>query len=51
MLLMFMNFIPSGVPDSMPPAILALVGVLIIIIPIVIYFESWTLRNVSDKEA
>ncbi len=35
----------------MPPAILALVGVLIIIIPIVIYFESWTLRNVSDKEA
>lgn len=51
MLLMFMSFIPTGVPDSLPPAILALVGVLIIIIPIVIYFESWTLRNVSDKEA
>ena len=50
-LLMFMSFIPIGVPDSLPPAILALVGVLIIIIPIVIYFESWTLRNVSDKEA
>ena len=51
MLLVLMSFIPIGVPDSLPPAILALVGVLVIIIPIVIYFESWTLRNVSDKEA
>ena len=50
MLLMFINFIPSGVPDSLPPAVLALVGVLVIIIPVVVYFDTWTSWDVSDKE-
>jgi hypothetical protein len=45
-LMVCVSLIPIGPLNSLPPAILALVGVLVIIIPIVIYFESWTLRNV-----
>ena len=44
------SFIPIGPPDSLPPAVLALVGVLVIIIPVVVYFDTWTSRNASEKE-
>ena len=49
-LMVFMTLVPIGPPDSLSPAILALVGVLVIIIPVVLYFDTWTSRNVSDKE-
>ena len=52
LLIMFViSFIPIGPPGSLPPAVLAFVGVLVIIIPVVVYFDTWPSRNISEKES
>ena len=52
LLVMFLiSFIPIGPPGSLPPAVLAFVGVIVIIIPVVVYFDTWTSRNISEKES
>ena len=52
LLIMFViSFIPIGPPRSLPPAVLAFVGVLVIIIPVVVYFDTWPSRNISEKES